>query len=269
MVSLETLFNNTTSPGSAGIGGFGSSVGLDFFETQLVESKARTEVEDVDDDLKIEVELYKNALDAAKQAVRNFQSSSKPFFRPTDYFAEMIKSDAHMETIRLRLVEEAEGLKASEEAKKKRELKKFGKAIQVENKLQREKETKRIKEGVKELRKKRKDVTKLDGQDEQEFDIAIEETLSSNPKKRAGGSSGGEPEGRKKTRTAREHKFGRPKPKGVTGRRWKENTKSSAGSFEGMGGKGDGRLSSGTGRSRGRGRGAGGSSKRGSHRSKR
>ncbi|KAI9618370.1 hypothetical protein KEM48_006823 [Puccinia striiformis f. sp. tritici PST-130] len=241
MVSLETLFNNTTSPGSAGIGGFGSSVGLDFFETQLVESKARIEVEDVDDDLKIEVELYKNALEAAKQAVQNFQSSSKPFFRPTDYFAEMIKSDAHMETIRVRLVEEAEGLKASEEAKEKRELKKFGKAIQVENKLQREKETKRIKEGVKELRKKRKDVTKLDGQEEQEFDIAIEETLSSNPKKRAG----------------------------VTGRRWKENTKSSAGSFEGMGGKGDGRLSSGTGRSRGRGRGAGGSSKRGSHRSKR
>jgi rRNA-processing protein EBP2 len=90
---------------------------------------------------------------AAQAAVRKFESSSKPFFRPPDYFAEMIKSDAHMETIRLRLVEEAEGLKASEEAKKKRELKKFGKAIQVENKLQREKEAKRIKEGVKELRK--------------------------------------------------------------------------------------------------------------------
>jgi hypothetical protein len=114
-------------------------------------------------------------------------------------------------------------------------------------------------------------VTKLDGQDEQEFDIAIEETLSGNPKKRAGGPSEGgrETEGRKKSRTARDHKFGRPKPKGVTGRRWKENTKSSAGSFEGMGGKGDGRLSSGTGRSRGRGRGAAGGSKRGSHRSKR
>ncbi|KNE97323.1 hypothetical protein PSTG_09434 [Puccinia striiformis f. sp. tritici PST-78] len=268
MVSLETLFSNATVPGAVGSSGFGSSVGLDFFETQLVESEARTEVEDVDDDLKIEVELYKNALQAAQQAVRKFKASSKPFFRPTDYFAEMIKSDAHMETIRLRLVEEAEGLKASEEAKKKRELKKFGKAIQVENKIQREKETKRIKEGVKELRKKRKDVAKLDGQDEQEFDIAVEETLSGNPKKRAGGSLGGEGEGRKKTRTAREHKFGRPKPKGVTGRRWKENTKSSAGSFEGMGGKGDGRLSSGTGRARGRGRGAGGSSKRGSHRSK-
>lgn len=231
--------------------------------------------------------------------MRKFEISSKPFFRPEDYFAEMIKSDAHMETIRLRLVEEAEGLKASEEAKKKRELKKFGKAIQVENKLQREKETKRIKEGVKELRKswspflllpplpflsiaelamdlgsrtERKDVIKLDGQDAQEFDIAIEETLSSNPKKRAGGpSGGGGTEGRKKSRTARDHKFGRPKPKGVTGRRWKENTKASAASFEGMGGKGDGKLSSGTNsRShRGRGRGAFGGAKRGSHRTKR
>jgi len=267
MVSLEGLFSNSSAPGA-----FGATVGLDFFETQLVESEARTTVEDANDDLKIEVELYKNALTAAQAAVRKFETSSKPFFRPTDYFAEMIKSDAHMETIRLRLVEEAEGLKASEEAKKKRELKKFGKAIQVENKLQREKETKRIKEGVKELRKKRKDVTKLDGQDAQEFDVAIEETLSSNPKKRAGGPSGGGGlEGRKKSRTARDHKFGRPKPKGVTGRRWKENTKASAASFEGMGGKGDGKLSSGSSsRShRGRARGAFGSAKRGSHRTKR
>ncbi|KAA1064903.1 rRNA-processing protein and EBNA1-binding protein ebp2 [Puccinia graminis f. sp. tritici] len=150
MASLESLFSNPTATAP---GGFGASVGLDFFETQLVDSQARTSVEDVNDDLKIEVELYKNALEAAQQAVRKFETSGKPFFRPSDYFAEMIKSDAHMETIRLRLVEEAEGLKASEEAKKKRELKKFGKAIQVENKLQREKETKRIKEGVKELRK--------------------------------------------------------------------------------------------------------------------
>ncbi|WAR61171.1 hypothetical protein PtB15_13B423 [Puccinia triticina] len=238
IASLESLFSNATGTGGEGSGGFGSTFGLDFFETQLVESQNKTTVEDVNDDLKIEVELYKNALEAAQQAVRKFESNSKPFFRPPDYFAEMIKSDAHMETIRLRLVEEAEGLKASEEAKKKRELKKFGKAIQVENKLQREKEAKRMKEGVKELRKKRKDVTKLDGQDEQEFDIAVEETLSGNPKKRAGGPSGSgkDSEGRKKTRTAREHKFGRPKPKGVTGRRWKENTKSSASSFEGMGG---------------------------------
>jgi hypothetical protein len=54
MASLEGLFSTATPAG------FGSSVGLDFFETQLVESEARTSVEDVNDDLKIEVELFES-----------------------------------------------------------------------------------------------------------------------------------------------------------------------------------------------------------------
>lgn len=243
-----------------------SSLQLDFFDTQTIQSTSATQVPDVNDDIGLEVELYKQALQGAKEAYKTFQKANKEFFRPDDYFAEMIKSDAHMEKIRLKLISEMENIKASEDSKKKRDLKKFGKAIQVEKKLEREKESKRVKEGVKELRKKRKDVPL--GTDEVDFDIALEETLS-NKRHRNEDDTRGSKKKPKLNRVGREHKFGRPKPKGVTGRRWKENNKESSSNFEGMGGKGDGRITSGSkGRGgarggRGGGRGGGGGGGRG------
>ncbi|MBW0480516.1 hypothetical protein O181_020231 [Austropuccinia psidii MF-1] len=226
-----------------------TSTSLDFFETQVIQSQSRTQIEDMNDDIKIEVEIYKNTLESAKEAVQKFQLNSRPFFRPSDYFGEMVKSDSHMEMIRLKLVQESENIKLSQEAKKRRELKKFGKAIQIEKKLEREKESKRVKEGVKDLRKKRKDRLNLESTNEEDFDIALEETLSNTKKP---GRPSSEPS-RKKPRSARDHKFGHPKPKGVIGRRWKANTKESSNNFEGMGGRGDGRITSGMAKGRRRG----------------
>ncbi len=44
----------------------------------------------------------------------------------------MVKSDAHMERIRQRLLDESASLKKSEEKRKEREGKKFGKQVQIE-----------------------------------------------------------------------------------------------------------------------------------------
>lgn len=84
-----------------------------------------------------------------------------PFSRPSDYYAEMVKSDEHMERVRTKLVEEScvpafeslseglaadtssrQGIKKSEAAKKQRDLKKYGKQIQHEKIKQREMEKK-------------------------------------------------------------------------------------------------------------------------------
>ena len=62
-----------------------------------------------------------------------------PFTRPSDYFAEMVKSDAHMERIRQRLLDESATIKRSDEKRKEREGKKFGKQVQVEKQKEREK----------------------------------------------------------------------------------------------------------------------------------
>ena len=46
---------------------------------------------------------------------------SLPFTRPADYFAEMVKSDSHMERIRQRLLDESASIKRSEDKRKERE----------------------------------------------------------------------------------------------------------------------------------------------------
>jgi len=65
----------------------------------------------------------------------------------------MVKTDEHMERVRQRLLDERAGIKASEEAKRQRELKKFGKKVQVEKGLERQREKKRMEESVKGLKR--------------------------------------------------------------------------------------------------------------------
>jgi rRNA-processing protein EBP2 len=66
------------------------------------------------------------------------QELGVPTQRPTDYFAEMVKTDDQMMRIRKRLLDEKQGMEASENAKKQRMLKKFGKKVQVEKIVQRQ-----------------------------------------------------------------------------------------------------------------------------------
>lgn len=52
---------------------------------------------DVNDDLSRELAFYKQALEAAQEARTKLLAEEIPFARPSDYFAEMIKDDEHME----------------------------------------------------------------------------------------------------------------------------------------------------------------------------
>lgn len=70
-----------------------------------------------------------------------------------DYFAEMVKSDAHMERIRQKLLDETAGIKKGEQAKRQRELKKFGKQVQVEKLKEREKGKKDMQDKLKSLKR--------------------------------------------------------------------------------------------------------------------
>lgn len=94
-----------------------------------------TNIPDVMDDLKRELAFYGQALDTVKQARSLLKAENVPFSRPKDYFAEMVKDDGQMEKVKARLIEEASAKKASAEARKLRDLKKFGKQVQI-NKLQ-------------------------------------------------------------------------------------------------------------------------------------
>jgi rRNA-processing protein EBP2 len=96
---------------------------------------------------------YKQALHGANTARVLAAKHKFPFTRPSDYFAEMIKSDAHMERIRQRLLDESATIKKSEDKRKEREGKKFGKQVQIEKLKEREKSKKEMEERLKGLKR--------------------------------------------------------------------------------------------------------------------
>lgn len=180
---------------------------------------------DVDDDLNREIAFYKQALHGADAARALAAKHNFPFTRPQDYFAEMVKTDAHMERIRQRLLDESTAIKNSEYRRKQREGKKFGKQVQVEKLKEREKSKKEMGERLKGLKRKRKDILDKSHGDE-EFDIEVEDAIADRPPAKRGKATG---EGsRRLPRKARDAKYGF----GGTTRRSKSNTRESTDNFD-------------------------------------
>merc|ERR1712203_944353 len=73
--------------------------------------------------------------------------------RPDDYFAQMAKTDTHMNKIREKLVSKQATEDRLEKVRKLRELKKFGKKVQQEVTIKRAKEKREMLDQVKKFRK--------------------------------------------------------------------------------------------------------------------
>jgi rRNA-processing protein EBP2 len=84
--------------------------------------------------------FYKQSLSAVIEARSRLKKEGVPFSRPNDFFAEMVKSDEHMGKVKQKLVDEAAGKKAAAEARRQRDLKKFGKQVQVAKQQERDRE---------------------------------------------------------------------------------------------------------------------------------
>ena len=112
---------------------------LPFSAHQSITTSKPVAISDVNDDLNRELAFYKQCLDAANEARIMLKKEEIPFSRPTDYFAEMVKSDEHMGKIKSKMVDEAANKKAAADARKQRDLKKFGKQVQVAKLQERDK----------------------------------------------------------------------------------------------------------------------------------
>lgn len=80
-----------------------------------------------------------------------------PTKRPEDYFAQMAKTDDHMQKIRQKLLSKQQVQEKIEKVKKLRELKKYGKKVQVEVHQNRLKEKKQLMDNVKKFKKGKSD----------------------------------------------------------------------------------------------------------------
>lgn len=112
-----------------------------------------TAIPDPNDDLTRELEFYRIARDAAVEARSLLKKEKIPFARPSDYFAEMVKSDEHMGKVKKKMYDDAASKKASGEARKLRDAKKFGKAVQVAKEQERAKEKRTTLDKIKELKR--------------------------------------------------------------------------------------------------------------------
>lgn len=150
---------------------------LPFSTHQSVTSAEPIQIPDTNDDLKREQALYEQCLHAVQRGRKLLLAEGAPFTRPNDYFAEMVKTDEHMGKVKGKLVSDAASRKASEDAKKQRQLKKYGKVVQQEKLKERAREKRETLDKMSALKRKRRDTGGLGGQaqgEEEMFDVAVE-----------------------------------------------------------------------------------------------
>lgn len=124
-----------------------------FSEHNSLVSTEPIDVPDPDDDLNRELAFYRVCQAAAVDARTYLKKEGIPFSRPGDYFAEMVKSDEHMGRIKKKLYDEAAAKKAAAEARRQRDLKKFGKQVQIAKLQQRQKEKRETLEKINALKR--------------------------------------------------------------------------------------------------------------------
>jgi rRNA-processing protein EBP2 len=89
-----------------------------------------------------EMLFYRKAQAAVLEGLPRLAGLGVGTKRPEDYFAQMAKSDQHMNKIRAKLLSKEQGQEGAEKIKKLRELRKYGKKVQVEVQQKRLKEKK-------------------------------------------------------------------------------------------------------------------------------
>lgn len=113
----------------------------------------RPEEDPVLNDFKREMLFHRQAQAAVIEGIRRLHEMGIKTKRPDDYFAEMAKTDEHMQKVRSNLMAKQEGQAKSERIRQIREQRKMGKMLAKQTKVQREMEKKDMLDKLKKFRK--------------------------------------------------------------------------------------------------------------------
>ncbi|KAK6430614.1 rRNA-processing protein EBP2, partial [Oleoguttula sp. CCFEE 5521] len=113
VIPHQRLTINNTAALTRALKSFALPSSLPFSELQSVTSATPLEIADAEDDLNRELAFYAQSLHAVKEARVKLKKEGVAFTRPTDYFAEMVKSEELMGKVKAKLVDEAARKKAS------------------------------------------------------------------------------------------------------------------------------------------------------------
>nr|CAG4643489.1 EOG090X0D84 [Ilyocryptus agilis] len=134
--------------------------------------KIETPGDQIVDDLQRETLFYRQAQVAVIEGLARLKALGVPTKRPEDYFAQMAKSDDHMLKVKRKILAQQMSQEKAQKVKKLRELKKYGKKVQVEVGLQRAKEKREMLSKVKQFREgKLASLDFLDEKDDKKRDI--------------------------------------------------------------------------------------------------
>ena len=123
---------------------------------KLVRTTACPAIDDAEDDLRRELALHDQALGTARDVLGTLRAEGERVTRPTDFYAEMVKTDAHMRRVRGRLLLEQQRRTFADERRKLAQQKKYAKEVQAEKLKERSREKKQMEKNVREWQNKRK-----------------------------------------------------------------------------------------------------------------
>ncbi|XP_042526300.1 probable rRNA-processing protein EBP2 [Dipodomys spectabilis] len=106
-----------------------------------------------EDDFQREMSFYRQAQAAVLAVLPRLHQLHIPTKRPTDYFAEMAKTDQHMQKIRQKLQAKQAAMEKSEKAKQLRALRKYGKRVQTQVLQKRQQEKSHMMNAIKKYQK--------------------------------------------------------------------------------------------------------------------
>ena len=106
----------------------------------------------VDDDLARELAFYRQALAAARAVAASADAAGVAWSRPHDFYAEMVKSDGHMQRVRAQMEHERATIEAAGAARQAREAKRFSKEVSAERRKEKAASKKQASEGIAKLR---------------------------------------------------------------------------------------------------------------------
>ena len=127
-----------------------SKGGEGFLKNMRIVCEHPTEIESIDNDHERELVFYQQAIRSVLEARKYFNEMDYPHKRPVDYYAEMLKSDQHMERIRPELMRIQKKIEIVEQRKKNLEMRK------EENKMKKQKRKEEAIQRVKAKKEKRK-----------------------------------------------------------------------------------------------------------------
>ncbi|GLE03496.1 hypothetical protein PINS_up012398 [Pythium insidiosum] len=172
------------------------------------------ELSNVHDDLKREVAFYNNTLASVRLAKDRLKKLGVAYKRPEDYFAEMLKSDAHMAKVKDKLIYEQKKIQAVEERKKAQAHRRVAKELQAEKAKQRLQQKKDTLDAVKQWKKRRNQDKggAIHDDDDRELDAIVSGkapvTATGKRKRDASGADANKKPRVNKKREAKDKKYG-------------------------------------------------------------